>query len=164
MFARGWRHTVMYRITTPGYRKTDQAMRWALPDRVFFAYGACHVLAHAFLERHGDHDTQGLWLKPATGFTGNHIVVGKALWMFDYHGYSDRESFLSHTVTKARRCWPGWNATLIPLPRDVSEARSRLYNGLWLRESHQFLLDALSSAYGYLARFRHRPDCGHPGG
>ena len=102
-------------------------MRWALPDRVFFACGACHVLAHAFLERHGDHDTQVLWLKPATGFTGNHIVVGKAFWIFDYHGYSDRESFLSHTVKKARRCWPGWNATLIPLPRDVPEARSRLF-------------------------------------
>jgi hypothetical protein len=28
-------------------------MRWALPDRVFFACGACHILAHAFLERWG---------------------------------------------------------------------------------------------------------------
>jgi hypothetical protein len=23
-------------------------MRWALPDRVFFACGACHILAYAF--------------------------------------------------------------------------------------------------------------------
>jgi len=39
----------MYRVSTPGYRKSNQAMRWALPDRVFFACGACHILAYAFL-------------------------------------------------------------------------------------------------------------------
>jgi hypothetical protein len=38
----------MYRVSTPDYRKSDQAMGWALPDRVFFACGACHILAYAF--------------------------------------------------------------------------------------------------------------------
>jgi hypothetical protein len=31
--------------------KTDPVRRWNLPDRVFFAAGACHILAYAFIER-----------------------------------------------------------------------------------------------------------------
>ena len=62
----------MYRITTPGYHKDDQAMRWALPDRVFFACGACHILAYAFLETHGGSGQKAMWLKPASSFSGNH--------------------------------------------------------------------------------------------
>lgn len=145
----------MYRITTPGYRKRDQAMRWALPDRVFFACGACHILAYAFLEQCNDRNVQALWLRPAQGFTGNHIVVDGGSWIFDYHGYSDRNLFLHHTFRKARHWWPGWQATLIPLPRDVliSEAKSRTYDGLWLQEPGQFLHDALPRARAYLGRF-----------
>jgi hypothetical protein len=87
----------MYRVSTPDYRKSDQAMGWALPDRVFFACGACHILAYAFLERHGNRDRNVVWLKPATGFTGNHILIDDGEWVFDYHGYSDQARFLAHT-------------------------------------------------------------------
>jgi hypothetical protein len=144
----------MYRITRPDYRKSDQEMRWALPDRVFFACGACHILAHAFLERWGDPKTKVLWIKQTPGFTGNHIVIDGGDWVFDYHGYSVREIFLSHTFRKARRWWPGWDATLVPIPDDIliSEARSRA-EGLWLREPEQFLHDALPRARSYLSRF-----------
>ena len=41
----------MYQPRTPNYRKSDPVMRWNLPDRIFFACGACHILAHAFIER-----------------------------------------------------------------------------------------------------------------
>jgi hypothetical protein len=43
----------MYQPQTPGYQKSNAEMRWALPDRVFFACGACHILAYAFLQRWG---------------------------------------------------------------------------------------------------------------
>jgi hypothetical protein len=149
----------VYRIRTPGYRKSDQVRRWDLPDRVFFACGACHILAHAFLERYGEEGRQVLWLKPAEGFTGNHIVIGGGAWIFDYHGYTDRARFLAHTFAKAARWWPGWQASLIILPRDVlvSEARSRTHDGLWLREPGQFLHDALPRAHAYLDRFAPPP-------
>jgi hypothetical protein len=145
----------MYRISTPGYRKDDQAMRWALPDRVFFACGACHILAYAFLERHGELGRKAMWLKPAPGFSGNHIFVDSGEWVFDYHGYTDRARFLAHTTGKARRWWPGWQAMLIELPPDVliSEGKSRSYDGLWLREPRQFLHDAMPRARSYLYRF-----------
>ncbi|WP_426954876.1 hypothetical protein [Muricoccus radiodurans] len=98
----------------PGEVKRDPARRWSLPDRVFFACGACHILADAYLERHGTRGRGALWLRPEPGFTGNHIVVASDRWVFDYHGYSDRGAFLRHTTAKARRWWPGWSATPIP--------------------------------------------------
>lgn len=130
-------------------------MRWNLPDRVFFACGACHILAYAFLERYGRPEHEITWIKPASGFIGNHIFVATAAWVFDFHGYSERTAFLRHTWKRARQRWSGWDATLMPLPADalISEARSREFDGLWLREPRQFLHDALPRARCYLGRF-----------
>jgi len=140
-------------ILAPGI-KEDPVRRWALPDRVFFACGACHVLAHAFLERYRDSGFFPVWQRPAEGFTGNHIFLTRGDAVFDYHGYSDRTAFLTHTAAKANRWWPGWRAELVPLPPHilVSEVESRKYEGLWLREPKQFLHDALPRARAFLAR------------
>lgn len=145
----------MYVIRRKGYSKRDPVQRWALPDRIFFACGACHILAYAFLERYGSPDMQALWLRPAAGYTGNHIFIATDDSVFDYHGYTGRQRFLDHTFRKARHWWPGWDATLEALPRDVlvSEARSRTHEGLWLREPGQFLHDALPRARQFLDRF-----------
>jgi hypothetical protein len=35
----------------------------------------------------------------------------------------------------------------------ISEAKSRTYDGLWLRQPDQFLYDALPRAYRFLDRF-----------
>jgi hypothetical protein len=145
----------MYRPRTPNYSKQDPVKRWALPDRVFFACGACHILAHAFLERHGRPEHVVTWIKPARGYLGNHIFVGTDEWVFDFHGYSRRDAFLAHAWKNARRRWPGWDGSFVTLPRDVliSEQRSRCFDGLWLREPRQFLHDALPRAHAYLERF-----------
>lgn len=145
----------MYVIRRESYSKRDPVQRWNLPDRIFFACGACHILAYAFLERYAPSGARALWFRPANGFTGNHIVVAADAWVFDYHGYSERERFFAHNFGKARHWWPGWDASLIELPPEVlvSEARSRTYEGLWLREPRQFLHDALPRAGAYLERF-----------
>lgn len=146
----------MYRIRTPHYSKRDPEMRWSLPDRVFFACGACHILAYAFLEAHGAAERTVWWLKPHEGFTGHHVVVEGSGWIFDYHGYSRPEPYWSHTWRRARRWWPGWDASLVHLPPEVliSEAASRAFDAaLWLREPSQFLHDALPRARKFLQRF-----------
>ncbi len=134
-------------------------MRWALPDRVFFACGACHVLAAAFLERFGETDAKVLWLKPNARQPSNHIVVATECWVFDYHGYTDREFYFEHTARKARRWWPDWELHLVELPPRVllSETASRSFEGLWLREPGQFLHDAMPRARAYLDRFPEPP-------
>ena len=134
-------------------------MRWALPDRVFFACGACHILAYAFLARWARPDLRITWIKPSAGYIGTHIVVDGGYWVFDYHGYSAKARFLDHTWRGAQRRWPGWDATLVDLPADVliSYEKSRTFDGLQLREPTQFLYDAMPRAKAYLARFGEPP-------
>jgi hypothetical protein len=64
----------MYRRRTPG-AKRDPAKQWAPADRGFFAAGACHILAHVFLEQYPHSGFEARWIRPAPGHTGNHIVV-----------------------------------------------------------------------------------------
>ncbi len=143
----------MYRIA--GFKKRDPVVRWNLPDRIFFACGACHILAFAFLETFADPSYKAVWVKPAEGYWGNHVFIDGGDWVFDYHGYSDGDAFLKHTWRKADHWWPGWTATLVDLPPDVlvSEEKSKTYDGLWLREPGQFLHDAIPRAHAYLKRF-----------
>ena len=143
----------MYQIE--GAIKRDPAKRWALPDRIFFACGACHILAFAFLERYPAAGFRPFWFKPAKGHTGNHIVVRRDRMAFDYHGYSSWDDLAAHMNRKAGRWWAGWNADVIELPPEVlvSEAKSRTFDGLWLRGPEQFLHNALPRAHRFLERF-----------
>ena len=83
--------------------KSDPHRRWSLPDRVFFAAGACHILAFAFLTKYPDAGFQPLWIKPAQGFTGNHVIAVRDHLAFDYHGYSHWPRLLTHMHRKANR-------------------------------------------------------------
>jgi hypothetical protein len=129
----------MYKLRTKG-GKRDPVKNWALPDRVFFACGACHILAYAFLDAYPDAGFGPVWIRPSAGYTGNHIVVVRGQLAFDYHGYSHWPALLAHVKRKADRWWPGWGAELVGLRKEVlvSEAESRKYGGLWLRGPRQY--------------------------
>ena len=135
--------------------KRKPELQWALGDRQFFACGACHILAFAFLEKYPAAGFGAVWIKPAAGFVGNHVIATDGELAFDYHGFSRWEHLLSHSVRKAERLMPGWSHTLLPLPPDVlvSEAKSRTIDGLWLRGPEQFLHNALPRARAYVDRF-----------
>jgi hypothetical protein len=141
-------------VLAPGH-KDDPVRRWALPDRVFFASGACHILAYALLDAYPAVNFAAVWIKPARGFTGNHIVAVRGDTAFDYHGYSSWSRLLMHTHLKANRWWPGWTAELLTLPKEalISESKSRQYDGLWLREPAQYLQDAVPRARQFLLRY-----------
>jgi len=135
--------------------KNDPFRRWHRPDRHFFANGACHVLAFAFLERYPDLDFHARWIKPAAGFTGSHIYVADGVHAFDYHGLTTEQRLLAFGFKRAQRFFPGWDATLMDVPTGVlvSERNSRQIEGLWLREPKQFLHDALPRAHSFLDKF-----------
>ncbi len=113
------------------------------------------MLAFAFLERYPDLGFRARWIKPAAGFTGNHIYVTDGINAFDYHGLTTEQRLLTFGFTRMRRFFPGWDATLVDLPTDVlvSEQRSREIEGLWLREPKQFLYDAVPRARSFLDKF-----------
>lgn len=144
----------MYQLRTKG-GKRDPAKRWALPERVFFACGACHILAYAFLKAYPNSGFAPIWIRPAQGFTGNHIVTVRGDLAFDYHGYSDWRVLRAHYWRRAQQRLPGWDAKLIELPEHIliSNSESRKYEGLWLMEPAQFLFNALPRAENFLRRF-----------
>jgi hypothetical protein len=135
--------------------KADPQRQWALPDRVFFAAGACQVLAYAAVRAYGDVGFAAYWIRPAAGFRGNHIVVTDGRLAFDYHGWSQLERLTAHMHHKANRWWPGWSCELIPMEPEalISEARSKAA-GIHMREPGQFLHDAMPRAVAFL---RSRP-------
>ena len=135
--------------------KRDPVLRWQLPDRVFFSCGASHILTYAFLTQYPNAGFGAVWIKPADGYTGNHIVAVRDDVAFDYHGYSSWNRLLDHTRTKSNRWWPGWHADVVSLPTDVlvSGPKSQAYDGLWLREPDQFLRNALPRAQAFVNRY-----------
>src|SRR5687767_482421 len=106
---------MMYQLRTKG-GKGNLELNWALPDRVFFACGACHILAYAFLKAYPHSGYTPIWIRPEEGFTGNHILVVRDQLAFDYHGYSHWPTLQDHMNRKANQRQPGWNAELIQLP------------------------------------------------
>jgi hypothetical protein len=148
----------MYMRRTPG-AKRDPVKQWALPDRVFFACGACHVLAAAFLEAHPRAGFSPRWIRPADGHPGHHIVVVRDDGLaFDYHGYSEWPALFAHMRRRARQWSAGWEATVLSLPEDVllSGEASRAFEGLWLKGPRDFLFDPMPRARAYLGRFHTR--------
>jgi hypothetical protein len=144
----------MYKRRTPG-SKRDPAKQWALPDRVFFAAGACHILAYAFLESYPDCGFQPVWIRPIPGHTGNHIVLVRGDVVFDYHGYSDWKAYWTHTKRRATQFWGGWDADTVAVHREalVSNLEARRYSGLVMKEPKDYLFDPRPRARAYLLRF-----------
>jgi hypothetical protein len=142
----------MYQMRTKNCSKRDLKKRWALPERVFFACGACHILAYAFITRYNLPDATAVWIKPRIGHRGNHVFVSFGEFIFDYHDISKRDVFLAHYWKRAKQAYPGWDATLVELPKEVlvSEQISLTYDGLWLRQPDQFHKNALIRADEYL--------------
>ena len=83
--------------------KDDPIRRWHRPDRHFFANGACQVLAFAFLERYPELGFHARWIKPAAGFTGNHIYVTDGIKAFDYHVDLPTDD-IGHRLTASASC------------------------------------------------------------
>jgi hypothetical protein len=144
----------MYKRRTPD-SKRNPVKQWALPDRVFFAAGACHILAFAFLERDPKSGFEPAWIRPSAGHTGNHIVVVRGGLVFDYHGFSEWPRYWAHTVRRANQWWPGWSADVVRISQEalVSRQHARDLPGLWMKEPGEYLFDPLPRARAYLQRF-----------
>ena len=144
----------MYKRRTLG-AKRDPVKQWNLPDRVFFAAGACHILAHTFLELYPESGFQSVWIRPSAGHTGNHVVLVRNDLVFDYHGYSPWPRYWAHTLRRANQWWPEWSADLVRIRKEALMSRREAgdYAGLWMKEPQEFLFDPIARARNYLRRF-----------
>jgi hypothetical protein len=95
----------------PGIKK-DHQRRWALPDRIFFGHGACHILAGVYL---GDAPLPGFYAErvmPHADLPGGHMYVTDGVIAFDYHGYSQRRRLLEHHHRVWASMHPGWSCDI----------------------------------------------------
>ncbi len=132
----------------PGIKKHPEK-RWNQPDRIFFGFGACHILAGVFLEDAPFEGFYGEWIVPTEGFQGNHIYVTDGQITFDFHGYSKRERLIAHYWRKHKSRYSDWDAEIVKVDfplLDTAELNARKHLG-----PDQYFGDPLPRARRYIA-------------
>lgn len=136
--------------------KKDPVRRWALPDRIFFGYGACHILAGVYLQKP---PLQGFYAEriiPAEGFAGGHMYVTDGIIAFDFHGYSLRDRLLAHH----RKGWsahiPGWSSVIEDVDFDALDTEQ--LNARKMLGPDQYLHDPRPRAVDFIGRRDHARD------
>ena len=129
--------------------KAHPERRWNQPDRAFFGFGACHILAGVFLEDPPVDGFYGEWIVPYEGYSGNHMYVTNGQISFDFHGYTERKRLLTR-YWKAHQCrYPGWDADIVRIDfplLDTSELNARKHLG-----PEQFFGDPIPRAKRFIA-------------
>jgi hypothetical protein len=133
--------------------KKDPPRQWALPDRIFFGYGACHILAGVFLRARPLEGFYAERIIPAAGFAGSHVYVTDGTVAFDYHGYSGRERLLAHYVKGWSGCYPGWGCEIVPADFDLLSTTE--LNQRKMRGPDQYLHGAIPRAQAFIDRLDH---------
>lgn len=137
----------------PGNKK-DAKKRWNRPDRVFFGFGACHILAGTYLENCPLEGFYGEWIIPKDDFSGHHMFATDGKVTFDYHGYLSREKLLQHYWKGWSARYPGWNAKIERIDFDLLDTvalNKRKHLG-----PDQFFGDPVARAKTFLSNFDHQ--------
>jgi hypothetical protein len=141
----------MYRAK-PGIKNNPEQF-WALPDRVFFGHGACHMLAGVYLLRPPLPGFRAERIIPDEGFWGNHIYVTNGEIAFDHHGYCARQNLLDHH----RKCWSaqfvGWDCVVETVTFDLLDTNE--LNQRKMRGPDQYLHDPRPRAKRFIEQVDH---------
>ncbi|ESX95746.1 hypothetical protein [Mesorhizobium sp. LNJC405B00] len=135
-----------------GIKKNPEAF-WALPDSIFFGYGACHILAGTFLSHPPLDGFYGERIIPGEDFYGNHIYMTNGVIAFDYHGYSSRERLLQHHGRGWASHSAGWHCTLERVDFDLLDTAD--LNRRKMRGPDQYLYYPIPRAHRFLQRIDH---------
>ena len=133
--------------------KKDPVRRWALPDRIFFGYGACHILAGVYLRNPPFGGFYAERIIPAEGFAGGHAWVTDGTVAFDYHGYSSRANLLAHHSRGWSERSPGWHCDLEIVDFDLLDTVE--LNKRKMLGPDQYLHDAGLRARKFIDRIGH---------
>jgi hypothetical protein len=88
------------------------------PPRYLVAYGrfviadgefTCSHLAlsHVFLLERPLGGYRPIYILPAPGYRGSHVLVSNGEEVFDYHGYSGHDRYVTRHFARVRRLFPG---------------------------------------------------------
>ncbi|MEL6463324.1 MAG: hypothetical protein AAFQ58_00015 [Pseudomonadota bacterium] len=141
----------MFRLK-PG-TKQDPARRWALPDRAFFAHGACHILAGTYLLDPPRAGLRAERIVPSGPFPGNHVYLTDGDVAFDYRGYVDRTRLLAWFRTAWGKHVPNWSGTVSAVTFDLLDTAA--LNARKMRGPDQYHGDPIARAHRFLAHKSH---------
>ncbi|MEL6452762.1 MAG: hypothetical protein AAFQ19_16035 [Pseudomonadota bacterium] len=130
--------------------KQDPARRWALPDRAFFAHGACHILAGVFLAHTPGQGWRAERIIPNGPYPGNHIYVTDGSRAFDYRGCVPRPRLLAWYARHMQAQTPGLSGTIEAVRFDLTDTAA--LNARKMRGPDQYLHDPRPRAAAFLAQ------------
>ena len=133
--------------------KADPHRRWSLPDRIFFGYGACHILAGVFLDQPPLPGFYAERVIPAEGFLGFHVYVTNGVIVFDYHGYSIRDRLLEHHKRVWSSQYAGWFSAIERVDFDLLSTAD--LNKRQMRGPDQYLHDPIPRARRFIEQRDH---------
>lgn len=133
--------------------KVDQFKSWARDDQAFFTSGACHILADLFVQLHGDEDFYKIHIKPAKGFSGNHVYATNGEWAFDHNGWTKEKVLLETTAKAFRNRYPAWDYERRIIEEDFETfCKENNHRLPW-----QFAYLPWERAYNYIHKFSRKP-------
>ncbi|NVJ90675.1 MAG: hypothetical protein HWE34_03405 [Methylocystaceae bacterium] len=133
--------------------KRDKKKRWELPDRIFFGYGACHILAGTYLVQNPIKDFYAERIIPKKEQPGNHIYVTDGQIAFDYHGYSVRGHLLEYHHKNCSKQYDPWDYELEKVAFDLLNTVE--LNQRKMLGPDQYLFDPVVRAVNYLNKINH---------
>lgn len=139
-------------VPKPGIKR-DRERRWNLPDRIFFGYGACSILAGAYLAEPPLPGFRAERIVPDGGKPGTHIYVTDGDIAFDYHGYSVRDRLLAHHCKGWSRLHPGWSCMIETADFDLLSTAE--LNRRKMLGPDQYLKDPVARARRFIGRIDH---------
>jgi len=91
--------------------RADQRLAWQRSDQAFFAAGACHILAWAFVEGRSDSAFQIVALRKIGEKHASHVIVSDGFWAFDHDGWTRESELLA--ATSAFESGTAWESLVI---------------------------------------------------
>jgi len=134
--------------------RNDQRLSWQRSDQAFFAAGACHILAWAFVTGRSNSNFQIVALRKVGEKHASHVIASDGVWAFDHDGWTRESDLLA--VTAAFEPEKPWESLLITA--DLGAYRRSHDHRL----PEQYAEDPWPRARAYIARFPPSPtvDCG----
>lgn len=92
---------------------------WERNDEIFFAAGACHILAHVFVEVYPGSGFRPFVIVPVDGECGYHVFVARDEIAFDARGYRARDRLIAEHVERQRARDASWDFRVTALDTPV---------------------------------------------